>query len=424
MGQNETVAMADLAALIEGHRSVVARMALVGADDGWLLHHGEITLDADAAPQERTWHYDGAAAFLECRIPAPLVAALLLRAEPQTIAGFDVRVPEGQATSAAHNRYEGNREWNRVTTPWPRSEWTVPRPNYTDHNHTGVLVGNADAPSFLNFDAALSTFFYQAPHNSAAGRPDLWRVVQPHREAWLRRTTITPDTMAVLVEGHQVAGTVLELSTPAGHRSQELKDSGEFTFDLVNGLPPESLLVLRRGKELLDLRHFPAPSYGRARDTSVVWEQPGAELEVLLAAGEGQHLECKQEIPDGESRKKMLKTIAAFAGQDGGTVLIGVQDDLQITGLPQGVNEDKAKLQVVSMIRDTVEPEPPCEVRIVEHEGKRVMAIEVSAGGQPHAYRNGSRLEFYVRRGPNTVPARHYEVAAGFRGPQSGPGRR
>ena len=52
------------------------------------------------------------------------------------------------------------------------------------------------------------------------------------------------------------------------------------------------------------------------------------------------------------------------------------------------------------------------------------MAIEVSAGGQPYAYRNGSRLEFYVRRGPNTVPARHYEVAAGFRGPQSGPGRR
>jgi len=330
MGQNETVAMADLAALIEGHRSVVARMALVGADDGWLLHHGEITLDADAAPQERTWFYDDVA-FLECRIPAPLVAALLLSAEPQTIAGFDVRVPEGQATSATHNRYEGNREWNRVTTPWPRSEWTAPRPNFADHNHTGVLVGNADAPSFLNFDAALSTFFYQAPHHSAAGRPDLWRVVQPHREAWLLRTTITPDTMAVLVEGHQVAGTVLEPSTPAGHQSQELKDSGEFTFDLVNGLLPESLLVLRRGKELLDLRHFPAPSHGRARDTSVVWEQPGAELELLLAAGEGQHLECKQEIPEGESRKKMLKTIAAFAGQDGGTVLIEVQDDLQIT---------------------------------------------------------------------------------------------
>ncbi len=107
----------------------------------------------------------------------------------------------------------------------------VPRPNFTEHGHTGVLVGNADAPSFLNFGAALSTFSYQAPHNSAVGRPDLWRVVQPYREAWLRRTTITPDTMAVLVEGHQVAGTVLEPSTPAGHRSQELKDSGGFTFD-------------------------------------------------------------------------------------------------------------------------------------------------------------------------------------------------
>lgn len=35
-----------------------------------------------------------------------------------------------------------------------------------------------------------------------------------------------------------------------------------------------------------------------------------------------------------------------------------------------------------------------------------------------YAYRNRARPEFpefYVRVGPNTVPARHHEIAAGFR---------
>ncbi|MEJ8639820.1 hypothetical protein [Streptomyces sp. MS2.AVA.5] len=44
-----------------------------------------------------------------------------------------------------------------------------------------------------------------------------------------------------------------------------------------------------------------------------------------------------------------------------------------------------------------------------------VLAIEVSGGGQMYAYRDGQRAEFYVRVGPNTVPARHHEIAAGFR---------
>lgn len=54
----------------------------------------------------------------------------------------------------------------------------------------------------------------------------------------------------------------------------------------------------------------------------------------------------------------MLKTIAAFASQHGGTVLIGVQDDLQIVGLPAESNVDKQILQVVGMIRDNLDPVP------------------------------------------------------------------
>lgn len=67
------------------------------------------------------------------------------------------------------------------------------------------------------------------------------------------------------------------------------------------------------------------------------------------------------------------------------------------------------------MIRDNLEPVPSYEPRVIEHNGKTVLAVEVSGGSQMYAYREGQRAEFYVRVGPNTVPARHQEIAAGFR---------
>lgn len=65
----------------------------------------------------------------------------------------------------------------------------------------------------------------------------------------------------------------------------------------------------------------------------MTWELPGADASVLTAAGQSQHVEFKEQIPTNEHRKKMLKTVAAFASGDGGTILIGVTDDAQIVGV-------------------------------------------------------------------------------------------
>jgi hypothetical protein len=246
----------------------------------------------------------------------------------------------------------------------------------------------------------------QRLHDSTTNCTDLWRIVLPQRAGWFPQITIGPDLLTAGVDGEALDGAVLELSRAAGNQLHSVDSAGTYRFPLPHGLAHDSLLVLRRGDQWMDWRSFPAPTYGRARDASVVWEQPGPELDLLLANGEGQHLECKREVPEGESRRKMLKTIAAFASQDGGTVLIGVRDDLQIVGLPEESNVDKQVLQVMGMIRDNLEPVPSYEPRVIDHDGKKVLAIEVSGGGQMYAYRNGVRPEFYVRMGPNTVPAR------------------
>jgi predicted HTH transcriptional regulator len=66
---------------------------------------------------------------------------------------------------------------------------------------------------------------------------------------------------------------------------------------------------------------------------------------------------------------------------------------------------------------------PTYKTRLIEHEGKQVLAVEVAAGGQMYAYRidKTKNPDFYVRIGPNTSHARHQEIAAGFLQSQAGP---
>lgn len=407
-GQTDTVA---LVAMLGKHTTVNVRLALVADAQRWQLHHAQVTLDDDTPLTERAWRYS-TATFLEVRLPGRTVAALL-RGEEQDVHGLHVIYPQPLPASASTYRLRGQQEWGRVTTPWPRTEWTISRDANALQPGYDLLVG--DGPSFLNFDQALSAFFYQRPHDSNASHVDPWRIALPQRAGWLSKITIGPDLLTAVIDGEALDGAVLELSWAAGNQVQRVERAGTFNFELPHGLVPDSLLMLRCEDQWLDWRSFPAPTYGHARDASVVWEQPGPELEILLANGEGQHLECKREVPEGDSRKKMLKTIAAFASRDGGTVLIGVQDDLQIVGLPEKPNVDKQVLEIVGMIRDNLEPMPPYEPRLIDHEGKTILAIEVASGGQMYAYRNGQRPEYYVRVGPNTVPARHPEIAAGFR---------
>ncbi|MFF8953532.1 helix-turn-helix domain-containing protein [Streptomyces sp. NPDC014940] len=406
-GQTNT---AQLVAMLNERAAVNVKLALVGNAQRWQLHHGQVTLDDDTSLQEQAWRYS-TATFLESRLPGPMVAALL-RGEEQDIDGIRVVCPGPPSATASTYRLRGREEWDRVSTPWPRTEWTISRDTNAAHPGYGLLVG--DGPSFLNFDHALSAFLHQRPYDPTTNRADLWRITLPQRAGWLSQITIRPDLLTAVIDGEDLHGAELELSWAAGHQIHPVDGAGTYPFPLPHGLAHDSLLMLRRDGQWLDWRSFPPPAYGRARDASVVWERPGPELELLLANGEGQHLECKQEVPEGESRKKMLKTIAAFASQDGGTVLIGVRDDLQIVGLPEEPNVDKQVLQVVGMIRDNVEPVPSYDPRVIDHDGKKVLALEVSGGGQMYAYRNGQRAEFYVRVGPNTVPARHHEIAAGF----------
>ncbi len=93
------------------------------------------------------------------------------------------------------------------------------------------------------------------------------------------------------------------------------------------------------------------------------------ELERLIAAGEGQHLEFKRGLP---STKQLCELAVCFANAEGGVLLLGVEDD----GNLRGVTSYDPDAIRTGIFRGTI---PPIivEVEIVEHPLGTVLALRV-----------------------------------------------
>ncbi|OON27147.1 hypothetical protein BSA16_33575 [Micromonospora sp. Rc5] len=398
----------ELIGMLEQNAAVDVRLALFRGEDRWQISYGEVLIGADGASPERTWLYNDDA-FVEHRLPGSL-AADLVRGKPQEIGGFTISAPAAQL-SGNFQRLAGQVRWNNTVLPSPRTEWQLSPARQAPTRQRAVLVGNG--PSFLHAEAAFNAFFYAATVENGP-RPShiLWRIVRLDRRGRIHRVTIAPDSLTVVVKGVDLARAQVELTTPDGSQVRPVGATGRVRLRLPRGLAPATLVMLRSDDDWLDFRYFPVSGRGGDGDSSVIWDLPGADASVLVAGGETEYVEFKQEVPIGESRKKMLKTVAAFASGEGGTVLIGVTDDGQIAGV-DATKLDEQMRALRSMIRDSIDPDPPVKVRPVSLDGKNVLLVEVSAGGRWYAY-NPKRPEFYLRRGASTVPARLQEIAVGF----------
>jgi predicted HTH transcriptional regulator len=133
--------------------------------------------------------------------------------------------------------------------------------------------------------------------------------------------------------------------------------------------------------------------------------EPTAAIEALIASGEGPAVEFKSKIPETAlERRRTFKTVAAFANGDGGTIIVGVDDDdLTIVGCE---GDDPAKLRdtLGQMVRARVVPTPPFSVTAHTLDGKVVLVLRVEPGASPPYgitvdKDSQEKPEFYVRRG-------------------------
>ena len=144
-------------------------------------------------------------------------------------------------------------------------------------------------------------------------------------------------------------------------------------------------------------------------------------LEDMIAEGESDELEFKSslrwDVREGMVNRKLeevvVKTIAAFANSQGGTLLIGVEDDGNVLGLEHDYvslgsgNKDKFELHLRNLLTQQFGPgfvASKVQARFPEVDGKEVCQVDVIPAKEPVIVKgkdkNGQPVQkFYARSG-------------------------
>lgn len=125
-----------------------------------------------------------------------------------------------------------------------------------------------------------------------------------------------------------------------------------------------------------------------------------APLEKLVAKGEGAELDFKRKVT---SRQKIARTLAAFANNKGGKLLVGVEDNGDLVGTDPE--------EEMYMIHEAAEMycDPPVDVyfTIYEDEGKSILQAEVMRSLKKPYLAPDERNEWqiYIRANDKTLVA-------------------
>ncbi len=137
-------------------------------------------------------------------------------------------------------------------------------------------------------------------------------------------------------------------------------------------------------------------------------------IHALIAKGENRSIEFKSTLrmnlhskkPGKEIEIAWLKGVAGFLNTDGGTLLVGVTDEGEITGIERDVfeNEDKCQLHFKNLIATHIGAEMSKHIRfqLVLVEGKTVGVVHCARSSEPIFLKNGNKEAFYIRNGPSS----------------------
>ena len=136
---------------------------------------------------------------------------------------------------------------------------------------------------------------------------------------------------------------------------------------------------------------------------------PG-ELSDLLRNGENSTVEFKR---DDVQNHALAKELVAFLNMDGGTVLLGVEDD----GTVSGTTRNHLEEWVSELCRVKIEPPviPVLSWARDAEQGRHVLAVRVSLGpNKPYARVHDNRKIYYIRVGKTTREASREELERMF----------
>lgn len=365
--------------------------------------------------RKQTWVYPQCT-FASAQITTGRLASLCEPGEPrELVVGRTRAVVEMQAGQFSYVHVPSLAQHGELRLAWPSFVYSPSTTAVNANAPYGYLIGTGDVPSFPVFSGAYNAFFADSFVITGTGNPQLGRfaIHVVDAEARIAHVRVRAASLEVQLAGSPLADSFLELNG-AESRAVVSVDGPRVVFELPDGLPGDAWLWLKRGSEWLDFRSLSGWGGQRSPDVEVdLPEDPVAELSRLAARGEGANLEYKEKLPDTKPEKRtVFKTVVAFAHGDGGTILFGVNDDGEITGVDGDLAVQRRRL--IDLIRALITPPPDVRVRQQQLDGRNVLIAEVLPGrGILYALvADPNRPEYYVRRDGTTYYARPEELAS------------
>jgi len=122
-----------------------------------------------------------------------------------------------------------------------------------------------------------------------------------------------------------------------------------------------------------------------------------SELLDIIAKGEGENLDFKFRIDD---KRKIARTLAAFANTTGGTLLIGVKDNGKI----KGVNPEEEYYMVEAAAGQFCQPELTVRSKVWQEGHHLVLAVEVDPSIVKHkALDEEGKWRYFIRVDDQTL---------------------
>ena len=137
-------------------------------------------------------------------------------------------------------------------------------------------------------------------------------------------------------------------------------------------------------------------------------ESLSRDLPILRSRGEGQHVEYMQAFP--ENTRELAKEIAAFATSNAGTILVGVSDAGDLSGLAAcatAAGRDQLIKRLEGISRGTVKPAVTPTAKFALEGEAVVLVVSVPKGSQPVYYCGNVP---YLRHLSESRPAEPHEV--------------
>jgi len=129
------------------------------------------------------------------------------------------------------------------------------------------------------------------------------------------------------------------------------------------------------------------------------------EVQTLIAGGETLTVEFKGKERSAFNDRDLVEAIVCLANTQGGTLLIGVEDDRRITGARLRHRDRTDEATLAAMVRSRTVP--PLEVRVSEHAltGGTVLVLEIPRSMNPVATSEGTCVRRVVAaHGPECLP--------------------